>query len=124
MPPNTKHLIKGKKEWEEPRETPKRAKRNEMEGQSLLTLELSTTEPKDGKKGIKLQSQNKKGKPIIFATKSKAREKKSYLKRTVLERKNMIEIIRLEEGKHRATMVLGEKSEEEREKQNSLKSWA
>ena len=55
-------------------------------------------EPKGRKKkGIKLQvpkqkkqKKQKKEKPVIFATKNKARRKKPYLKRTILERKNVI----------------------------------
>ena len=58
--------------------------------------------------------------------KQKAREKKPYLKRPVLERKNVAKIKKLEEGRHRATMAQRER-EKVREKEKSkgvLKSWA
>ena len=48
QPPNTKSSTNGQKERETPREAPKHAKRNEIEGQNILTLELSTVEPKRG----------------------------------------------------------------------------
>lgn len=58
--------------------------------------------------------------------KQKAREKKPYLKRPVLERKNVVKIKKLEEGRHRATMAQRER-EKVREKGKSkgvLKIWA
>ena len=48
---------------ETPREAPKCAKRNEIEGKSILTSKLPTMEPKKRKKrGKVLKTQNKKEK--------------------------------------------------------------
>ena len=73
---------------------------------------------------IPIPKQKRKDKKFSLQ-RSKAKEKKPYLKRIVLERKNVTKIRKLGEGKHRATMAQREeKSKGEREKQNSLKSWA
>ena len=49
LPSKTKLSIQGEKEWETPKEAPKCAKRNEIEGQTILTLELLTMETQKNK---------------------------------------------------------------------------
>ena len=66
-------------------------------------------------------SQNEKGKKFSLQ-RSKAKEKKLYLKKNSPRKENVTKIKKLGEGKHRSTMAQREeKSEGEREKQNSLK---
>ena len=58
--------------------------------------------------------------------KQKAREKKPYLKRLVLERKHVAKIKKLEEGRHRATMAQREREKvwEKGKSKGVLKIWA
>ena len=49
LPSKTKLSTKGEKVRETPQESPKRVKRNEIEGQAIQTSELLTLEPQKNK---------------------------------------------------------------------------
>ena len=88
----------------EPRDAPKRAKKNEIEGQSCLTSELSTMEFK--RKMYEFLSLNKEGKADKFCYKrEKEKGEKPYLQKPSLERKKLMEFKKLREEKCKAKMA-------------------
>ena len=88
----------------EPRDAPKRAKKNEIEGQSCLTSELSIMDFK--RKRYEFLSLNEKGKADRFCYKRKKEKgEKPYLEKPSLERKKLMEFKKFKEEKHRATMA-------------------
>ena len=101
----------------EPRDAPKRAKKNEIERQSCLTSELSIIDFK--RKRYEFLSLNEKGKADRFCYKRKKEKgEKPYLEKTKLRKEKVDGVQKVQRGKAQSN---NGKRERERERERESK---